>query len=415
VKITILSPYFPPEMGAPPARLYELALRLKSYGHEISVVTAFPNRPHGWIYEGYRDKTRMIEDMDGIRVIRTWIKPFAASASFIARTINDLSWTWSSSWMTSRLLGKQDVLLVQNPPLFSIFSAKRLKRKTGAKIVMWCGDVWPDVLVLGGQLQPGVLVLFMRRLQQYCFKHSDMLAVTNPKTQKDVQQAYQCPMTTVWSNGVDSTLFDPRKRSVEIRRSFSVGDDELLIGFVGLHGPFQGLDAILDAASILQSESRFKFICIGEGVEKIRLKEKAAKLRLANVIFHDSRPKEEMPGIVASCDVSVVSLSARMPGTMPSKFYEALAAGSIPLVADGCEAAALVATYNAGVVYEPMDGQSAADALIELSKKTEDERKQIRSNAVALAKRFDREKLARFVESSLTALVNDEPLPRVDW
>ncbi len=69
MRITILTPYFPPEMGAPPARLYEIAVRLKNYGHEMTVVTAFSNRPHGKIYEGYRGKFRMIEDMDGIRII----------------------------------------------------------------------------------------------------------------------------------------------------------------------------------------------------------------------------------------------------------------------------------------------------------------------------------------------------------
>lgn len=415
MRITILSPYFPPEMGAPPARLYELGKRLKQYGHEVNVVTAFPNRPHGWIYEGYRKKVRMVEDMDGMRVIRTWIKPSGASASFLSRTMNDLSWTWSSGWMSSKLLGKQDVILVQNPPLFSIFSAKHLRRKSGAKIVMWCGDIWPDVLVQGGQLQESTMVRFMRKLQQYCFKKSDLLAVTNPKIEEDTREAYQCPKTTVWSNGVDTTLFEPGHRSEEIRKSFGADDDDLLIGFVGLHGRFQGLDAILDAAALLKDEPKIKFIFIGEGVDKIRLKEKAKELSLDNVVFHDSRPKAEMPGIVSSCDMSVVSLVNRMPGTMPSKFYEAISAGSIPLVADGCEAAPLVRKYEAGVVYEPMDGKSAALAIRQVAEMKCEERERTRGNAVELAKRFDREKQARFVESTLEALVKDEPLPKVEW
>jgi glycosyltransferase involved in cell wall biosynthesis len=415
MRITILSPYFPPEMGAPPARLYELAIRLKSYGHEVTVITAFPNRPHGRIYKGYRNKWRMVEDMNGIRVIRTWIKPSASSASLLSRTMNDLSWTCSSGWMSSKLLGRQDILLVQNPPLFSVFSAKYLKRKTGAKIVMWCGDVWPDVLVQGGQLKLGAIASYMRKLQQYCFKKSDLLAVTNPKIEKDTRNSYQCPKTTVWSNGVDTALFTPRNRNSEIRQSFGATDSDLLVGFVGLQGRFQGLDAILDAANELKSEKRFKFIFVGEGVDKIRLKEKAKELVLSNVTFHDLRPKSEMPGIVSSCDISVVSLVKRMPGTMPSKFYEAISAGSIPLVADGCEAAPLVKKYEAGVVYEPMDGRSAAEGIRRVAEMSLDERERVRSNAVELAKRFDREKLARFVEDTLDALAKGEPLPKADW
>jgi len=415
MRITMLTPYFPPEMGAPPARLYELAVCLHKYGHELTVVTAFPNRPHGKIFEGYRNKFRMVEDMDGIKVIRTWIKPSASSSSFVTRAINDLSFIWSSGWMSAKLLGKQDVILVQNPPLFAVFSAKYLRRKTGAKIVMWCGDVWPDVLLEGGQLKPGLMVSLMHKLQQHSFSNSSLLAVTNPRVAEDTQKNYRCPRVTIWSNGVDTELFHPEQRSQAVRESFGAGDQDFLVGYVGLHGRFQGLDAVLDAAHLLKEVKKIKFILIGDGVEKERLKQKAESLALANLKFYDSRPKEEMPGIVASCDVSVVSLVNRMPGTMPSKFYEALASGSIPLVADGCEAAPLVGRHNAGVVYEPMDGQSAADALMSLAEKKPDDIQSMKSNAINLAKRFDREKLARFVEQTLFALAEGRELPDYQW
>ena len=271
MRVTILSPYFPPEMGAPPARLYEIAVRLRSYGHEMTVVTAFPNRPHGRIYEGYRRKFRMVEDMDGIRVIRTWIRPSASSASFFGRALNDLSFTWSSGWSTARLLGRQDLLLVQNPPLFSGFSAKHLKKRTGAKVVMWCGDVWPDVLLQSGEIKPGRMANFMRKLQRYCFRHSDLVAVTNPKIAQDVRQTYDCKAVTVWSNGVDTDFFHPDLRDTNLRREFCVGDDDILVGYIGLHGRFQGLDAIIDAADRLKDRKNIKFIFIGEGVEKPRL------------------------------------------------------------------------------------------------------------------------------------------------
>ena len=84
-------------------------------------------------------------------------------------------------------------------------------------------------------------------------------------------------------------------------------------------------------------------------------------------------------------------------------------------IADGCEAAPLVKKYEAGVIYEPMDGRSAAEGIRRVAEMPLEERKRVRGNAVELAKRFDREKLARFVEDTLDALVKDEPLPKVDW
>lgn len=415
MRITILSPYYPPEMGAPPARLSELAVRLQAFGHAVSVVTAFPNRPQGKIYPGYRGRFRMLEEIEGVRVIRTWIRPSAASASFLGRTVNDMSFTLSSGWTTAGLLGRQDVLLVQNPPLFSAFSARHLKRKTGAKLVMWCGDIWPDILLQSGQLAPGLLERGLRRLQQYGFNGSDLLAVTNPAIARETQARYKCPPVTVWSNGVDTKLFSPEKRSAELRNELGVGPDDVLVGYVGLHGRFQGLAAVVEAAALLKNRPEFKFVFVGEGVEKARLKNKAQALGLTRTAFLDARPKSDMPAFAASCDISMVPLLTRMPGTMPSKFYEALAAGSIPCVAAGCEAAELAARHQAGVCYEPMNPQALAAALQQVLALGPAERGALRRNARTLALRFDRDRLAGFVEKTLTALVGGRPLPAVDW
>lgn len=415
MRITILTPYYPPEMGAPPARLSEIAVRLKGFGHEVTVVAAFPSRPLGRIYDGYRGKFRDCTEENGVRVIRTWIKPSASSASFVSRTINDLSFTWSSGWTTAKLLGKQDILIVQNPPIFSVISAQHLARKTGARIVMWCGDVWPDVLLQSGQMKPGPMASSIRWLQQHGFRQSSLLAFTTPAIAEDIRKAYVCPAVTVWSNGIDTKLFRPDLRDEVLRARLGVGVDDILVGYVGLHGRFQGLDAIVDAAALLRDVRQIKFVFVGEGVEKPLLVEKARNLGLEGVVFLDPMPKTAMPGLVASCDVSVISLLTRMPGTMPSKFYEALAAGTIPLTADGCEAAPLVRKHRAGVVYEPGDGQSAAEALLTVRRMCAQERRQMCGNARALAMRFDRDKLANHVNECLKAVVTEQPVPKVDW
>ena len=111
MRIGILTPYYPPEMGAPPARLHEIATRLVAAGDEVTVITAYPSRPLGRIYPGYGGKLSQTSMEDGIRVIRTWIKPSAASATFLGRAINDLTFTWSSGWGVSDI-GRLDVSIL---------------------------------------------------------------------------------------------------------------------------------------------------------------------------------------------------------------------------------------------------------------------------------------------------------------
>ena len=87
MKITILTQYFPPEVGAPQNRLYEMAVRLQKLGVEIEVLTAMPNYPSMEIHNGYKGKWYVNETMDGMNIHRAWIW-VGKSKSIIPRLMN---------------------------------------------------------------------------------------------------------------------------------------------------------------------------------------------------------------------------------------------------------------------------------------------------------------------------------------
>src|SRR5260370_22165545 len=89
LRIVILSHYFPPEVGAPQARLFELAKRAVAAGHSVTVVTGLPNYPTGVVPPEYRDRARSDEMMDGIRVIRIWVYG-TPHRGFVRRLMNHL-------------------------------------------------------------------------------------------------------------------------------------------------------------------------------------------------------------------------------------------------------------------------------------------------------------------------------------
>ena len=95
LRIVMLTHYFPPEVGAPQARLFELASRAARAGHTVTVVTGFPNYPTGIVPPSYRGRFRMVEEMDGIRVIRTWVYA-TPNRGVVRRILNHLSFAFSS-------------------------------------------------------------------------------------------------------------------------------------------------------------------------------------------------------------------------------------------------------------------------------------------------------------------------------
>ena len=116
MKIAILTQYYPPEMGAPQARLSDLAQRLVENGHEVTVLTGMPNYPTGRLYPGYRGVFRR-ESLDGVTVLRTVIVP-AKSARFAPRMASYLSFLVSSLLGGAACLGRLDYLMTESPPLF---------------------------------------------------------------------------------------------------------------------------------------------------------------------------------------------------------------------------------------------------------------------------------------------------------
>jgi len=400
-------------MGAPQARLYELATRLQDKGHKITVLTAMPNYPTGKIFDGYRRKLYSCEDMNGIRVIRTCIYP-SKSSKTLPRLLSYMSFVLSSVALGAWGLGRQDVVLFESPPLFLVPAGLLIGRITGGRIVMNCSDIWPDIIVRMGHTTGGMALKAMEWLEGFGYKHSSVVALTNPGAMEQVRERFPDVNTTVISNGVDTSLFRPEFRSDEVRAQFGAKPDDFLVGYCGLHGLAQGLDVVVDAAEKLQSHPRIRIIMIGDGPTKEDLVKAAQERELENLVFFDRKAKKEMPAILASCDASLVPLLTRLPGTMPSKIYEALSAGTPPLVARGCEGDALVTSFNAGKIFEPLDGAELAGAILELADNPVEYQK-IRVNGMELSKRFDRGVIADRTEQILLAVAEKRDLPEVSW
>jgi len=413
VRLLIITPYYPPETGAPQARLHELARRLAGRGHEVSVLTGMPNYPTGRIFDAYKGRVRMKETVDGIPVLRTWFYP-SNSARTLPRLVSYLSFAVSSLTLGGIGLGRHDVALVESPPLFVVPTGLVVAKLHGARTIMMVSDIWPDILVRMGHARPGVSLSLMLWLESFCYRHADVVALTNPGAERQVAARFPAVRTTVISNGVDTRLFRPENRSEALRQSWGVTTTDFVVGYCGLHGLAQGLDVVLDAAERLLLFRDIRILMVGEGPLKGHLVKTAQDRHLTNLTFLGQRPKTEMPALLASCDASLVPLSTRLPGTMPSKLFEALAAGTPPIIARGCEGESLVLEHDAGSVFEPLDGRELADVIRGLAADRAAWARK-RENSLQLAQRFDREAIASRTESVLRAVATGGALPTVEW
>ena len=360
MKLAILTQYYPPELGAPQARLSELAEGFAAAGHAVTVLTAMPNYPQGAIYPGYGGAWKR-ERRGGVNVLRTCLYP-TQRPDRLHRLASYFSFVASSACVGTALLQPPDYLMVESPPLFLGLSGVWLSRRTRARLIFNVSDLWPDSAIRLGLVRADSLAGRMSaRLEAYCYRKAWLVTGQSRGILASIAERFPASTRYHLSNGVDVARFSPARATPAVRASVSPNGSTLAL-YAGLHGLAQGLEQVLAVADALRGD-HMRFALVGDGPEKKALQEQARTRGLDNVGFHDPRPRDEMPALVAAADIIPVTLKTELPGAVPSKLYEAMAsARPIVLVATG-EPADIVRRNEVGLVVAPGDVQGLVAAL----------------------------------------------------
>ena len=408
MRFGILSQYYPPEVGAPQARLSELADRFVRRGHEVHVLTAMPNYPQGRVHDGYGGLLRR-EELGGARVVRSYVYP-TKRAGMVPRLTSYFSFVGSSMAAGAATLPRLDYLLTESPPLFIGIAGYALSRLKRARWIFNVSDLWPESAVNLGVVRAGPGLRAAEALEAFCYREAWLVSGQSREILGSVERRFPGTHTYHLSNGVDVDRFGGRPGSAEARRELLAGFTDAdggpppcLAVYAGLHGLAQGLEQLVDAATWLRdgrgaAGGRVLFAFVGDGPEKERLVAIARERRLDNVRFLDAMPRDRMPDVVAAADVALVPLKHHIPGAVPSKIYEAMAsARPILLVAEG-EPAAIVRDNGAGRVVAPGDGPALVAALAALARDPDARRRLGDAGRRAAEERFNRDTIAeRFI------------------
>ena len=409
MKIVVLTQNFPPEVGATAARLHRMTRTLARKGHRITVITAMPNYPTGRVFDGYRGKARMEDEVDGIRVIRTWIFPSKSSNSLF-RLMSYASFTLSSLLLGVWGLGRQDIVLFDTPPLPLVPTGLAIGRITRARTVMNVSDIWPEMATQLGYPIGRMSLWALKRLESLGYRRADVVTATSAAARERISRRFPEVRTAVISNGADLDMFDPSHRSQEVREALGTGPTDFLVGYFGLHGLFQGLEVVVEAAERLRDNPTIKFVMAGDGPCKESITELAERKGLDNLRFIDLVDQERMPTLLASCEAALVPLAGEFPATMPSKVYETLASGVPVVISSGCEGARLVDEGNAGRTFRPGDSRELADVLADMNMDREN-LSWMSGNCRELAKQFDYDRIALETEAILRAVSDGAAIP----
>lgn len=364
MRIAYVSQYFPPEVGAPQARVHELSREWVRLGHEVTVLTAFAQYPLGKKQPEDQYALTRRERLDGIDVLRTyiWATP---NAGTMRRMASYASFATSAALIGRLRLRRPDVLIATSPQLLCGVAGYALARSLRVPFVFEVRDLWPESIIAVDAMGENAFVKALRRVAAHLYDHADLVVPVGEGYRRNIHDLYGLPLDrmAVIPNGIDVNLFVPGERDNDVRRQHGWGD-KFVVMYVGTHGMAHGLSTILDAASTLQ-DTRAHFVLVGEGAEKVALKQRAAELRLGNVEFVDKQPKERIPAYYAACDLGIVTLrdTPLFQEVLPSKIFEYLGMERPLLLGVGGEARRLVEAAGAGEFVPPGDATAMAQAI----------------------------------------------------
>ena len=401
MRILFLTDNFIPENNAPAIRTFEHAKRWVARGADVTILTGAPNFPSGVLFEGYRNALWQSEIIQGIKVVRVWTF-MVPNRGVLLRLLDFMSFM-ISSLLVGLFLKKPDVIIGTSPQFFTVVSAWVLAKCKRCPFIFEIRDIWPDSVFAVDLKVARFLVYLASKTAAFLYSQADGIVVVTKAT-----------LEFLVFRGVDPTKILHIPNGVELHRFHGACDKNValvktlgisgrfVVGYIGTHGLAHGLETVIEAARAAEFKEEFSdvyFITVGNGASFEALKRQASGLsnfRIIGQINHDDIFK-----YWSILDVTVIHLrdAPLFRTVIPSKLFEAMAAGVPVLHGVRGESENIVRSKKIGTCFTPQDPLSLLDAIRRI--RTNDSFEVFKNNCLECAKDYDRQ---TFADNMLTGL-----------
>ncbi len=371
-------------MGAPQSRLYETVIGLQKRGWEILIITAMPNYPTGRVFDGYRGLFSMKDEKDGIDVRRYALYASHSKKSF-PRIVSMLSFGFTAMFSLAKVRAfRPSYIITESPPLTLGLTGLALARIAGARHIMNISDIWPLSALRLGAISEGYMYKRLEKLERYLYRRSFACMGQSSEITERLEKSGS-KRTILFRNGVDFNRFEQIRDTVQ-----KESVDRLRIVYAGLLGIAQGVRDIcrhIDFASM-----GAELHIYGEGSQKNEIAEYIRKNPKKGIYLHKSVPRENIPATLMQYDATLIPLVTPIYGAIPSKIYEAMAAGLPIIFSGGGEGERIIKEYKTGWACTPGDYAEISARIKEVAAMDKEELNKIKANCIRSARNvFNRE------------------------
>lgn len=372
MKILVFSQYFYPENF----RINTLCRELVHRGHDVTVVTGYPQYPGGEIYDGYGFDVPYEKEWHGVIIERVRVPPRGHNAIGLLR--NCVGYVTAGNRWVKQCQEKFDAVFVfEVSPVTVGLPAVAYKKKFGTPIFFNLQDLWPENVheVLGIRFPP--LTYVINKIVDKIYTNSDkILCASNGFVENLHCRGVEEDKLVFWPQFcLEPDLKDALKPEI-------YSEDTFNIVFAGNIGDAQGLDLMVEAAKELKGQG-IRWYLVGDGRAKVRLEKLTKDYELQDdVVFAGRVSEAEANCYVAFADCAYLSFQNNplFNMTIPAKLQTYLSCGAPILAAAGGESAEIINSSGCGIAVEPQL-EKLVNAAKEMAEKTLADRSAMRAVA----------------------------------
>lgn len=393
--VAIVSAIFPPEPVVSAQTSAQVAEALVQRGHQVSVITAFPNRPAGKLYPGYsRRLYRRERTPQGLEITRCF-SILSPRSSLASRFLENFTFGLTSGWAVLRLTAP-DVVYANTWPILAsgiLFAVCRLRR---IPLVISVQDVYPESLVAQQRIQAGgVIARCMQWLDGLIARGAQAVLVISERFSRIYQESRGVIPARVhvvpnWLDENSIVLRSDRDGQPDrFRKRKGIPPHAFVLAYGGNIGVAAGLEAVIEAFLRLEDRQAGASVYLLVGGEGSRLAACQALAQrsvrphrpvsdpaMGRVVFHTPWPVEETSQLLRAADLLVLPTHGLQSlASVPSKLvsYMLAARPVLALALPDSDVAEVIERSGCGWVIEPDHPELLAARIKEVKELSSDE------------------------------------------
>lgn len=403
MRLLIVTQYFWPENF----RINDLVSGLADRGHDLVVLTGYPNYPDGEVFPAFRANPGDFAALGDTKIVRVPLLPRGRGRSRLL--LNFFSFALSASTLgVWKLRGQRfDAIFAYEPSPITIgIPAAILRRLKRAPLAFWVLDLWPETLQAIGVVKSKAVLSAVGKLVSFVYRHCDLILAQSRSFVPQIARHLASGERIVYFPGWAEAVLD--NSNVEPTSAVPVVDGSFNVMFAGNVGDAQDFPAILAAAELLKAHREIRWLIVGHGRAAEWVAAEVERRNLGeNFLLLGRHPLEQMPAFFKHADALLVSLKDEpvFAMTVPGKLQSYLASGIPVLAILNGESADVVRRSRGGLTCAAGDARALAAAVLKLAALSPAERAEMGRNGKAFSSReFDRATLIARLEGWLDEL-----------